>query len=86
MTDGGSAGAVTVSEDRARRRRQLTVLVGVTLTIVGVLAIAGTLPIAPGPLAHQLPLTGGGIFAAWLGGVLMGRSSGAAPPRRARGP
>jgi 4-amino-4-deoxy-L-arabinose transferase-like glycosyltransferase len=71
-------------QDRARRRRQGTVVVGLLLTCFGVLLAAGALPIAPGALDRALLLVGGAVFFAWVGGVLMGRASGSRSPRGGR--
>ena len=57
-------------------------VLGLLLTLVAVLLAAGALPVAPGALTHDLLLIGGAVFLAWLGGILMGRSSGRRAARR----
>lgn len=61
----------------ARRvRRQRRVVVGLLLTFFGLFLFVYLLPVAPGALAHLLPVAAGGALALWVGGILMGMGMG----------
>ena len=60
------------------RRRKLSrgemVGVGLLLTLVGLFVLGGSLPTDPGSLERAAAITGVGIVAVWVGGILLGRS------------
>jgi len=61
-----------------RRPRRLSpgamIALGLLLTLVGLFVLGGTVPSAPGTLERAVAVTGVGVLAVWVGGILLGRS------------
>ncbi len=62
--------------DRVRRRRQGRVFLGLALTFVGLFLAAAELPTSGTALSQGIALLGAALLAVWVGGLLMGASSG----------
>lgn len=47
-------------------------MVGLLLTLLGILLLSWEVPTAPAALLRSLPLLGAGALATWFGGILLG--------------
>jgi hypothetical protein len=70
------------TQERLRVARQRKVVLGLLLTLAGLFLLAGTLPVAVGPVLRAIPVFGAGILALWIGGILMGNGMGKLARRR----
>jgi hypothetical protein len=68
------------SDLRPVRRRQRRVMLGLLLTLIGVLALGAILPLAPDALVRAAPFAAVALVGLWVGGILLG--SRGAPRRR----
>jgi hypothetical protein len=82
MAGPGPSATERLRREQNRLRRQLTIVIGVVFTFVGLFLIAALLPVGAPGLARAVPLAGAGVLAVWVGGILLGRGtrSRAAPP------
>jgi hypothetical protein len=58
----------------AEHRRQRQVIVGVLITLLGLLALASLLPSAPSQLTHGILIGLASMAGLWIGGVLLGNA------------
>jgi hypothetical protein len=74
-SEGGPADRVLRGGQRRRLSRPARIGLGLLLTLVGLFFLVLLFPTAPGPLESELPFAAVGIFALWVGGILMGIGS-----------
>ena len=75
MSEGAApAGPSPAWRPRFRLSAGATIALGLFLTLVGLFVLGGTVPTAPGTLERAVAITGVGILAVWVGGVLLGRA------------
>lgn len=58
------------------RRRQRWVMLGLLLTIIGLILVALLFPSDPQAVTSDLPYIAAGLVALWVGGILMGLGMG----------
>jgi hypothetical protein len=58
-----------------RLSKQVTIGLGLLLTLVGLFLLSALFPTAPGRLAFGIGVGAAGILSLWLGGILMGIGS-----------
>jgi len=73
MAQSGPPAAPGSPPPRGSRTRYL--VLGLFLTLFGLVLVAVLLPTAPGQLGIILPIAAAGLVLLWVGGILLGRGS-----------